>query len=142
MQKLALIIGFLAVLVTALFSSAWAQLSSETIVLDVDGGDTAFALKPGTFEAWWLKGECRVAIPIDIKKSTASSLISEMQTDTVSLGARNIRLSQQFRFDLQSDTIDVSIYSSVRGGWAAVPTKRDRACEASACRARTELPEC
>lgn len=140
MQKLALIIGFVWGLLLA--PSAWAQLTSDIVVLDVEDGETAFAIKPKTQEAWWLKGECRVAIPLDRNLSSESSLVSEMQTEDVSLGARTIRLSQQFRFDIQSDTIDVSIYSSVRGGWAAVPTKRDRACDASACRTRTELPEC
>ena len=139
MQKLAFIIVWLG-----LFALAPAQASSPAgfVVLDVEGGDTALAVSPDRKEAWWLKGECRVAIPIDRTQSDATSLVSVAQTEVVALGAERIRLTQQFRFDIVPDAINVSIFSSVRGGWAAVPTKRDRACEASACHARTELPEC
>ena len=122
--------------------TARASLPRGMVVLDVEGGDTALAVAPDRMEAWWLKGECRVGIALDAKRSTADTLFSVAQTEIVALGADRIRLTQQFRFDLSPDAIDVSIYSSVRGGWAAVPTKRDRACEASACAARTELPEC
>ena len=140
MHKHALIFGLGVAL--AWLSLATAKTPGGVVVLDVEGGDTALAVAPDRMQAWWLKGECRVAIPIDAANSTPASLLSEAQTEVVSLGRRNVRMTQQFRFDITPNDIDVSIYSSVRGGWAAVPTKRDRACEASACRARTELPEC
>ena len=125
-------------------SAALVQAKGRTgpIVLDVEQGDSAFALRPDTMQAWWLKEDCRAAIPLDTNLSTQADLISVKQTDVVTLGDRKIRLSQQFRFDIEADTVTVSVYSSVRGGWAVVPTKRDHACDVDACRARTELPEC
>ena len=139
MRAYALMIA--VVLGLCLARTGWAKSPAGPIVLDVDGGDTAFAVDPARRTAWWLKDTCRVALPLTAD-STATRLLTEPKTDTVSLGNRDIRMTQQFRFDLEDGDATISIYSSVRGGWAAVPTKRDRACEASACRARTELPEC
>ena len=40
--------------------------------------------------------------------------------EDVTLGSRQIRLRQQFRFDLASTPPSVSVYSSVRSGWSPV----------------------
>ena len=140
MRIIALMIGLAWGLVLA--QSVSANDRAGMVVLDVENGDTAFALSRDRTEAWWLKGDCKAAIPLDRSETSADRMVGQPQSADVSLGDRTIRLTQQFRFDLTTDDVSVSIYNSVRGGWATVPTKRDRACESSACRARTELPEC
>ena len=69
--------------------------------------------------------------------------MSRPMVDDVKLGSRQIKLRQQFRFDLASTPPSVSIYNSVRSGWSPVPVQRIDACSSQPdCRARMELPEC
>jgi len=111
-------------------------------MLDVTGGDTAFLLDKRKEKAWWIIGECRRSIPLEAS-SSSDILMSRPVVEDVTLGSRQIRLRQQFRFDLASTPPSVSVYSSVRSGWSPVPVQRIDACTALPdCRARMELPEC
>ena len=139
MRVIALILSVGLALLSA--SSALAD-RGEPVGLTVIGGDTAFSVDLSSKQAWWLKETCRVTLAIDRSASSDTVLMSEPKTEQVSLGQTQIRLKQQFRFDLSGETANVSVYSSVRGGWAAVPVERDRACQSGTCRFETELPEC
>ena len=116
--------------------------------LDIIDGDTAFIVDKQAKKAWWVKGECLIPIPIESsensgKPSISGQMTSKMMSETVSLGSRQIRLQQQFRFDLATPIPSVDVYSSVRGGWSPVPVQVTTTCTAEmTCRQRTELPEC
>jgi len=103
-------------------------------MVEIMNGDTAFMINKKAQKAWWIVGECRRSIPIE-KLSKGNRKIR--------LGSRQIKLQQQFRFDLANDSISVSVFNSVRGGWSPVDVKRNDACQLEAtCRSRMELPEC
>jgi hypothetical protein len=111
-------------------------------MLEILEGDTAFLVETRKKRAWWIVGECRREIPID-PSSSSEKLMSRPMVDDVTLGSRQIKLQQQFRFDLASNLPSVSVYNSVRSGWSPVPVQRNIACSSQPdCRARTELPEC
>jgi len=140
---LRLLISWLLLAVMALMSVT-ATASQPVVMLEIEEGDTAFAVDLDKNKAWWLVGECRREIPMAASKSKNSqTLSSKPLVDNVSLGSRQIRLEQQFRFDMASDSPTVSIYSSVRNGWSPIPVTRNDMCAQDAtCRARLELPEC
>ena len=128
--------------------TALASVSSTKVMLEIIDGDTAFMIDKKASKAWWIVGECRRSIPMSKKysskgKNPNKSMMSEKIIEDVRLGSRQIRLQQQFRFDLASDPVSVSVYSSVRGGWSPVPVQVNTTCAADAtCRSRMELPEC
>lgn len=116
--------------------------AQDTVMLEIHEGDTAFMVETREQRAWWIVGECRRNIPID-PSSTSEKLMSRPIVEDVTLGARQIKLRQQFRFDLASTPPSVSVYNSVRSGWSPVPVERNNACTLQPdCRARMELPEC
>lgn len=116
--------------------------------LDIIGGDTAFIVDKQAQKAWWVKGECRAPIPIENSQTSGKPLnsapmTSKLMSETVSLGSRQIRLQQQFRFNLATPLPSVDVYSSVRGGWSPIPVQVTTTCTVDmTCRQRTELPEC
>ena len=116
--------------------------ANDTVLLEILEGDTAFLIELRKKRAWWIVGECRRNIPIDAS-STSEILLSRPIVDDVTLGSRQIKLRQQFRFDLASTPPSVSVYNSVRSGWSPVPVQRNIACTLQPdCRARMELQEC
>lgn len=134
----------ITLLVAALLihTSVTAKSSQPVVMLEIVGGDTAFTVDIKRNKAWWIVGECRREIPM-AQQDSSTRLSSKPLIDRVTLGSRQIRLEQQFRFDLASDPHTVSIYSSVRNGWSPIPVKRNDACtQDTTCRARMELPEC
>jgi len=141
------VIILISLLILALGLSVAASSTSEneadgTVMLEILDGDTAFHVETRKKRAWWIVGECRREIPID-PSSTSENLMSRPIVEDVTLGSRQIRLQQQFRFDLASTPPSVSVYSSVRSGWSPVPVQRNSACSLQPdCRARMELPEC
>ena len=131
-------------------SSGWITAHAATpingaqpaVMLEMEGGDTAFWVEPNKDMAWWIVGECRRALPLEAD-APLNNLMSRPLVEDVTLGSRQIVLRQQFRFDLASEIPSLSVYSSVRSGWSPVPVKRIDACRAVPdCHARTELPEC
>ena len=141
---ISLLIGTLVGSITA----ATANASSPVVMVEVIEGETAFMINEKAQKAWWVVGECRRPIPIEKtskenRKSSNNSMMSEKIINDVRLGSRQIRLQQQFRFDLANDSISVSVFNSVRGGWSPIDVKRNDACQLDAtCRSRMELPEC
>ena len=137
----------ISLLILALGQSIAASSTSEngandTVMLEILDGDTAFLVETRKKRAWWIVGECRREIPLD-PSSTSENLTSRPMVEDVTLGSRQIKLQQQFRFDLASTTPSVFVYSSVRSGWSPVPVQRNIACSIQPdCRARMELPEC
>jgi hypothetical protein len=129
-------------------NTAFAGASSSKVMLEIKEGDTAFMVDQKAQKAWWIVGECRRPLPISSKlsqsgKTSNKTMMSEKIIEDVRLGSRQIRLQQQFRFDLASDSTSVSVFNSVRGGWSPVDVKRNDACQLDAtCRSRMELPEC
>jgi len=129
-------------------AAATAKSSSPVVMVEIIGGDTAFMVNKKAQKAWWVVGECRRPIPIEKsskrnRKNSNNSMMSEKIVNDVRLGSRQIRLQQQFRFDLANDSTSVSVFNSVRGGWSPVDVKRNDACQLeSTCRSRMELPEC
>lgn len=125
-----------------------ALAADDVTHLDIIGGDTAFIVDKQANKAWWVKGECRALIPIENSEKSgkppiSGRMTSKMMSETVSLGSRQIRLQQQFRFDLATPIPSVDVYSSVRGGWSPVPVQVTTTCTVEmTCRQRTELPEC
>jgi len=117
-------------------------------MVEVMAGDSAFLLNKKAQKAWWIVGECRRPIPIERsskgnQKNSNNSMMSKKIINDVNLGSRQIRLQQQFRFDLASDSTSISVFNSVRGGWTPIDVKRNDACQIDAsCRSRMELPEC
>ena len=112
------------------------------VMLEILEGDTAFLVETRKQRAWWIVGECRREIPID-SSSSSEIMMSRPMVEDVTLGSRQLKLRQQFRFDLASTPPSVSVYNSVRSGWSPVPVQRNLACTSQPdCRARMELPEC
>lgn len=141
------VIRLISLLVLALGLSRAASSTPKngangTVMLEILDGDTAFLVETRKQRAWWIVGECRREIPID-PSSASDNLMSRPMVEDVTLGSRQIKLRQQFRFDLASTPPIVSVYSSVRSGWSPVSVQRNIACAAQPdCRARMELPEC
>ena len=141
------VIVLISLLILALGLSVVASSTSKneangTVMLEILEGDTAFLVEAQKQRAWWIVGECRREIPID-PSSSSQTLMSRPMVEDVTLGSRQIKLRQQFRFDLASTPPSVSVYNSVRSGWSPVPVQRNDACSIQPdCRARTELPEC
>ena len=112
--------------------------------LEIEEGDTAFVVDAQAGQAWWVVGDCKRAVPVEPSKSTPTQINSRMMRKSVTLGARQVELRQQFRFTLgEGSAASVDVFNSVRGGWSPVPVRVDETCtEQAACRARMELPEC
>ncbi len=130
------------------FAAATTKSSSPVVMFEVIEGDTAFMINQKAQKAWWIVEECRRPIPIEKpskenQKNSNNSMMSKKIVNDVRLGSRQIRLQQQFRFDLANDSTSVSVFNSVRGGWSPVDVKRNDACLLdTTCRSRMELPEC
>jgi len=141
------VIGLISLLVFVFGLSMAASATPKngakgTVMLEILEGDTAFLVETRKKRAWWIVGECRRSIPID-PESASRTLISRPIVEDVTLGSRQIRLQQQFRFDMAPNPPTISVFSSVRSGWSPVPVKRIDACKTQPdCRARMELPEC
>ena len=122
--------------------------SAGPVLLEIIDGDTAFAVDQGQAKAWWIVGECRREIPMQDASAEQSaggnaSLLSRKMTDDVTIGRRQIALTQQFRFNLTPAAATVEVYNSVRGGWAIVPVRVNDVCASNAvCQAKMELPDC
>jgi len=114
---------------------------AKPVMLEIEGGDTAFVVDAENRNAAWVMDTCKRDIPL--QTSQKSSLQSQMLRDDVKLGSRQVELRQQFRFNLVAVPASVEVYNSMRGGWSPVPVRVDTTCHLSAeCRARMELPEC
>jgi len=116
-------------------------------MLEIIDGETAFLVDERAEKAWWIVGECRRPIPVDVQGSSSktqnNSITSKMISEDVRIGSRQVKLQQQFRFNLATRPASVDVYNSVRGGWSSVPVQVNETCMAdAACRRRTELPEC
>jgi len=128
--------------------STLAYSARGAVMLEIIEGDTAFMVDEQAHKAWWIVGECRRPIPLEGKRSKRkktlnNSMTSEVISNDVQLGSRQIRLEQQFRFNLANTPASVEVYNSMRGGWSSVPVQANSACLVSAsCNARMELPEC
>ena len=122
--------------------------SAGPVLLEIIDGDTAFAVDQGRGKAWWIVGECRREIPMPDPVAATSAgrsalLLSRKMTDDVTIGRRQIALTQQFRFNLTPAAASVEVYNSVRGGWANVPVRVNDACASDAmCQSKMELPDC
>lgn len=141
---------FIAILTAWLCAfAAFANGQGDTVFLEIADGDTAFLVDKKARAAWWIVGECRRPIPMPKKgqksrsQNNQSMMISEVQSDSVQMGSRQVDLRQQFRFTLDATSPSVEVYNSLRGGWASVPVREVTNCvDDAACRARMVLPEC
>ena len=130
------LLAFLGSLTTLAFAARGA------VIVEIIEGDTAFMVDEQAYKVWWIVGECRRPVPLEIKKSS-NSMTSEVISNDVQLGSRQITLEQQFRFNLANTPASVEVYNSMRGGWSSVPVQVQETCSVtSTCRARMELPEC
>jgi len=127
------------------------ELSKTAIMLEIIDGETAFVLDPKQAQVWWVVGECRRPIPVDkstgvSQNNTDKTMVSEVISDNVLIGNRQVTLNQQFRFRLATNPggqYSAEVYNSLRGGWSAVPVRLNATCAQNAsCRFRMELPEC
>jgi len=116
--------------------------AQDKVMLEILEGDTAFLVETKKKRVWWIVGECRREIPID-SSSSSEKMMSRLIVEDVTLGSRQIKLRQQFRFNLASTPPTVSVFNSVRSGWSPVPVERNTACTTQPdCRTRMELPKC
>lgn len=120
-------------------------------MLEIIDGETAFRVDEKRNKAWWIVGECQRPIPMSDARNSSSksqknsnnSMLSNVISNDVRLGSRQVELRQQFRFNMASTPVTVDIYNSVRGGWSQVPVRVNDACMSDAnCRRLAELPEC
>ena len=113
---------------------------ARPVMIEIEGGDSAFAVDEKAQTAFWVMEDCRR--PLTVKSQTEADTMVAVRVDDVQLGARQVELRQQFRFNLAAP-VSAEVYNSVRGGWAPVPVRVDKTCDQSAeCRARMELPLC
>ena len=124
--------------------------SKTAVLLDIIDGDTAFVLDAKQNKAWWVVGACRRPIPLvkagKSQKTSINSMSSEIISEQVRIGERQVTLKQQFRFTLATTPTgqySAEVYNSLRGGWAPVPVRLNANCALdSSCRRRMESPEC
>ena len=124
--------------------------SKSAVMLDIIDGDTAFVLDAKQSKAWWVVGACRRPIPLvkagKSQKTSINSMRSEIISEQVRIGDRQVTLRQQFRFTLATTPTgqySAEVYNSLRGGWAPVPVRLNANCALdSSCRRRMESPEC
>ena len=142
--------------ITTLIWASFASLAglahsagTEAVVLDIVDGETSFLVDEQAQKAWWIVGECRRPIPIQSsglqsrKENPSNSMTSNVISNDVRLGSRQVELRQQFRFFMASTPVRVDVYNSVRGGWSQVPVRVNKTCNQDAtCRRLAELPEC
>ena len=148
--KLRFFIWILALmLVVVQTATAGRAATKSTVLLEIIGGDTAFVLEKNTNKAWWLVGQCKRTIPMNDRKSTRNkskiSMTSEVISEQVQIGNRQVNLKQQFRFmqALSSGPYSVEVYNSLRRGWSSVPVELNANCAQDvSCRRRMEAPEC
>ena len=124
--------------------------SKSAVMLEIIDGDTAFVVDAKQHKAWWVVGECRRPIPLTQKsksqKTSTNSMSSEIISEQVRIGDRQVTLKQQFRFTLATTPTgqySAEVYNSLRGGWAPVPVRLNANCALDGhCRSRMEAPEC
>ena len=124
--------------------------SKSAVMLEIVDGDTAFIVDGAQAKAWWVVGECRRPIPINEaskqKNNNKSMIYSDIISDNVEIGNRQVTLKQQFRFTLAATPnghYSVEVFNSLRGGWSPVPVQANANCALdAACLRRMELPEC
>ncbi len=122
-----------------------ATANQENIVfLDIPEGDTSFIVDEAKSMAWWVTGECKRPLPLEKRKNNKKQTFTSIKASkNVNIGSRQIKLSQQFRFNLAPSQASVDVYSSVRGGWSSIAVEVNETCtQEQTCRARMELPEC
>jgi len=113
----------------------------DIIEVQLANGKTSFLINKKNYKTWWVLEECKQHLPLE---SNNRSLIETMTfEEDVQLGNRQIKLRQQFRFNLAKHSPSLDIYNSVRGGWQTLPVLVNEDCSLqSSCRARSVLPPC
>ncbi|MEE9348175.1 MAG: hypothetical protein V3U82_08265 [Robiginitomaculum sp.] len=125
--------------------SGYAQKAARSgpVALEIIDGDTSFIVDSHKNKVWWVVGECRREIPMAKKQAGSPLLTSQKIVDNVTIGRRQIALTQQFRFNISSAAASAEVYNSVRGGWAIVPVRENAQCAIDAsCLTKMELPDC
>jgi hypothetical protein len=147
--KIRYFILFLSTLIGGVVSAFAGTLPSKSaVMLDIVDGETAFVVDPQQRTAWWVVGQCRKSIPIQKsgKEKSNKTMTSEIISEDVQIGNRQVTLKQQFRFTLAGHLggqYSVEVYNSLRGGWSPVPVQLQAECVLDGfCRARMEAPEC
>ena len=127
-----------------------AKLAKTAVMLEIIDGDTAFVIDETNNAAWWVVGQCRRPIPVELRKNSQNNsnitMTSKIIRNNTRIGNRQIVLKQQFRFtlsDAPNGPNTVEVYNSLRGGWSAVPVELNAQCAYDmTCRQRMEAPEC
>lgn len=142
-KHIALFCG-IALLALGVFPKPVMANAYDVVFLDIPDGDTSFIVDKNNSMAWWVTGECKRPLPLETKNNTKKHIFTSIKSSkNVNMGSRQIKLTQQFRFNLAQSQETVDVYSSVRGGWSSIAVEVNETCaQDQTCRARMELPEC
>jgi len=134
MKTLCHIVGFVVLLLCANYAEAAETAGNKTYWIEVPNGKTSFLYDGNSNSLRWIKGSC--AEKIDLQLSNQNILQSEKLSKNVKVGNQTVKVEQQFKIDLE-------IYSSIRGGWFAIPIIVHETCPGKGnCQSQMGRPAC
>lgn len=125
--------------------------TSDVVMLDIIGSESAFAIQNKTGEVWWIREDCKVSIPTEeliepqagINQTAQSIFSTKKLVQTPRIGNHQVLLEQAFKFNLTSNPPQAEVFNSVRGGWAEIEVSLNQTCPIDAqCQLRMEYPDC
>lgn len=140
MKTLCHIVGFAVLLLCACFAKEAYAAGDQTYWIEVPNGKTSILVDSKSKNMRWIKENCEVKI--GLQQSDNIILKSEKFSRNVEIGGQTVKVEQQFKLNLKTRD-ELEIFSSIRGGWLAIPINVHETCPGNGnCQALMGLPTC
>lgn len=140
MKTLCHIVGFVVLLLCAYCAEEANAAGNQTLWIEVPNGNTSFLYQSQSKNLWWINETCKVKL--SAQEIDKTILKSEKLSKNVKIGNQSVKIVQQFKIDLEARD-KLEIYSSIRGGWFAIPINVHETCLGKAnCQSLLGRPTC
>lgn len=141
MKTLCHIVGFVVFLLCIGSAKVVYAAENQTYWIEVPNGNTSILYKKNSDNIRWIKESCEIKIKLQQSKNK-NILQSEKFSKNVQVGNQVVKVEQQFKLDLDARD-ELEIYSSIRGGWFAIPIIVHETCKGNGnCQSQMGRPAC
>jgi len=140
MKTLCHIVGFTVLLLCIWFAKEAYAAGDQTYWIEVPNGKTSILYQSRSKNLRWIKENCEVKV--GLQQSNNTILKSEKFSKNVQIGTQTVKVVQQFKIDMKTRD-ELEIYSSIRGGWFAIPINVHETCPGNGnCQSLLGRPAC
>lgn len=140
MKTLCHIVGFVALFLGIYGIKVAYAAENQVYWIEIPNGETSIFHQRNSDNIQWIKETCEITIKL--QESNKKILQSEKFSKNVEVGNQIVKVEQQFKLDLESRD-ELEIYSSIRGGWFAIPIIVHETCAGNGnCQSQMGRPAC